>query len=317
MTEWKVQIRTSSFLLSQQLLSDNQQQLFHYTGRCTQTPFVRENSPPPKHEESFRARLLALDSEYGWGQKVMSRTQAKGTQPCPGRVPAPTKSLLKLWSSLHPSGIPSQLLSQHLNPGDGISWFLNWYHFCGDRVERSSATFWNLLFFFFFLWMIIDQNIEMSVTVFFMLKCSSSDFRSKEGFSAKEPSGCGHKPLRAEAESWAHLQGTRYGLIHATLLWNALLRTFFFLCCAEFQVSPTFENTRYQPPSLFSTPFPFLPGLPPATFWLREHLNSNPAPVRLVMGNQDGALMGTIHACGKIQEVTRKIQVSRSSVMHF
>ena len=60
-----------------------------------------------------------------------------------------------------------------LESWDGISWFLNWYHFCGDRVERSSATFWNLLFFFFFfsLWMIIDQNIEMSVTVFFVLKC--------------------------------------------------------------------------------------------------------------------------------------------------
>lgn len=246
----------------------------------------------------------------------MSRTQAEGTQPCPGRVPAPTKSLLKLWSSLHP-GIPSLLLSQYLNPGMEFHGFWTDTIFAVIEWKEALPRFGIYSFFIFPLndyrpkhWN--ECNSLLRVEVY-----SSSDFRSEEGFSAKEPSGCGHKPLRAEAESWDHLQGTRYGAVHATVLWNALLRTFFFLCCAEFQVSPTFENTRYQSPSLFSTPFPFFPWLPPATFWLREHLNSNPAPVRLVMRNQDGALMETLHACGKIQEATRKIQVSCSSVMHF
>lgn len=56
--------------------------------------------------------------------------------------------------------------------------------FCGGGEERSTAAFCNLLF-FFFLFMFINQNTGMTVPVFFMLKCSSSDVRSEEGFGAK------------------------------------------------------------------------------------------------------------------------------------
>lgn len=184
--------------------------------------------------------------------------------------------------------------------------------FCGDRVERSSATFWNLLFFSSLNdyrpkhWNECNSLLHLEVQLIRFQKWGGLQCKGAIWLWLQTPLG--------QRQNLGPPAGNAFGVIR---LWNALLRTFFFLCCTELQVSPTFENTRYQPPSPFSTPFPFLPWLPPATFWLQEHLNSNPAPVRLVMRNQDGALMGTLHACGKIQEATRKIQVSCLSVMHF
>ena len=79
----------------------------------------------------------------------MSRPQAKRMQPCPGRVPAPPKSLLKLsvkqsasfWNSFT---APLSILESW----DGISWFLNWYHFAVIEWKEALPRFGTYSFFF-------------------------------------------------------------------------------------------------------------------------------------------------------------------------
>lgn len=154
--------------------------------------------------------------------------------------------------------------------------------------------------------MTINQNIGMTRTVFLMAKGSSSDFRSEDGPQCKAAI-----PLRSQIPPGGGRPhpGTTCREHVTGFCAATLLQTLCLLRRTEFQVSPTFANTRYQLPSRVPLPSRVFASFhhPPATFWLWSHLNSNPAQSRLVMRNQDGAFTGILHACGKIQEATRKI----------
>lgn len=87
MTEGKVQVGTSSFLVSQQLLSDNQPQLFHHLGRCTQTPLVRENRPAPRTPHT--GRVLALTVNMGEGKRSWAERKQRERSPALEESPPP------------------------------------------------------------------------------------------------------------------------------------------------------------------------------------------------------------------------------------
>ena len=188
--------------------------------------------------------------------------------------------------------------------------------FCGDRVERSSATFWNLLFFFSLNdyrpkhWNECNSLLHVEVQLIRFQKWGGLQCKGAIWLWLQTPLG-----QRQNLGTPCRERVTGLSMPHGSEM--PYSEHFSSSVALSSRSLPHLKTPDTSHPPRFPLPSQFLPWLPPATFWLQEHLNSNPAPVRLVMRNQDGALMGTLHACGKIQEATRKIQVSCLSVMHF
>ena len=172
--------------------------------------------------------------------------------------------------------------------------------------------------FLFFLWMIIDQNIEMSVTVFFVLKCIAHQISEARRASVQRSHlAVVTNPLGQRQNLGTTCREHVTGLSMPPCSEMPYSERFSSSVALSSRSLPHLKTPDTSHPPCFplpSRPFPdsHQPHFGFGSIWIVTL-----APVRLVMRNQDGALMETLHACGKIQEATRKIQVSCSSVMHF
>lgn len=209
-------------------------------------------------------RYLLSGSQQQAFHPVAEHGQSKPS-PASG-APSPIQSPLTLWSTFHPSVISKWRLSKYL--------ILEWSFIvsklvpfcCGREAGRSMLAFCSFL--------PVNDYKGKHWSDWDSLRTPEVDPISGQrmGASAEQPSRCGHEPARV---------GPTLGQpahCHAALkclLWNTS-----FPIPRNSSSHPHFQTPA---PARFPLPSHSWASLvhPPATFWLWEHLNSDPAQIRM------------------------------------